>query len=236
MTNSLAKRFWTTTGVQPRDGGYGITLDDRPVRTPAKTPLVLPSRALAGGIAREWDAQQGKIDPSQMPLTRSANSAIDKVATQIEEVAAMLTAYGDADLLCYRAENPAELVRKQAQGWDPLLDWAAETLQVRLEPRTGVMHKSQEKGAIERLGRLVRGFDAFELAGFHDLVALSGSLIIGFVAERGAMPLDQLWEISRIDEAWQTSQWGVDDENARQTGIKHQAFLDAAEFIRLLRA
>ena len=125
MAGWAAKRFWTDVTLVELPGGYGIRLDARPVKTPAKAPLVVPTRGLADAIAIEWRAQQGVIDPTGMPFTRSANSAIDKVAAQRAEVVDLIAAYGDADLICYRATVPARLVARQSAAWDPLLTWAA---------------------------------------------------------------------------------------------------------------
>ena len=148
--------------------------------------------------------------------------------------AALVAAYGETDLLCYRAEGPASLVARQAAAWDPLLDWAAETLGARLVPTAGIVHRPQDPEALARLAAATRAFDPFELAAFHDLVALSGSLVIGFAAARGAQPPQALWALSRIDEDWQAEQWGTDEEAAEQAALKKQAFLEAAHIFSLL--
>ena len=131
MTGWKRKRFWKQARVVADGDGFAVELDGRPVRTPAKAALRLPGRAMAQAIAAEWDAQEDEIAPATMPFTRTANAAIDKVTPQRAEVAAMLAAYGDSDLLCYRADRPAELVRRQAESWDPALDWAATALGAR---------------------------------------------------------------------------------------------------------
>jgi len=210
------------------------TVDGRPVRTPAKAALVMPTRALAEAVAREWDAQDDLIKPQTMPLTRSANSAIDKVAKQHDEVAALLAAYGETDLLCYRAEQPVDLVARQAAAWDPLLDWAADRLEARLRPTSGIVPMPQDPDALAQLAAQTRAFDPFALAGFHDLVALSGSLILGFATVHRVESPETIWQISRIDESWQQAQWGEDEEAAAHTALKKQAFLDAARFFSLL--
>ncbi|WP_375174788.1 ATP12 family chaperone protein [Pseudooceanicola sp.] len=230
MSEWAPKRFWKITEVSEEAGGYAVTLDGRPVRTPAKAPLIVPTRALAEMIAAEWDAQEDKVDPRGMPVTRGANAAIDKVAVQHAEVADMLAAYGDSDLLCYRADSPAELIARQAAGWDPLLDWLAAHYGVRLDPRTGIMPAPQSEAALARLRAEVHGMDAFELAAFHDLVSLSGSLVIGLAATCDVQPIEDLWALSRIDEHWQAEQWGVDDEAAEAEEIKRRSFLDAKRF------
>lgn len=233
MSDWAPKRFWSETRVQACDGGFTVVLDGRSVRTPAKAAFVLPSRALAERCAAEWDAQDARIDPNVMPMTRTANSAIDKVGAQHGEVAELLAAYGDSDLTCYRADAPEGLVAAQAAAWDPLLDWLEESLGVRLQPRTGIMHRPQDPAALARLTQEVHQLDAFLLAGFHDLVSLSGSLVIGFAVARGRLDPAEGWTLSRIDEDWQARLWGEDEEAAAQAALKRQAFLDAAEFFRL---
>lgn len=233
MTEWKAKRFWKDVSVREADGGFDVALDTRPVRTPAKVPLVLPTRAMADAVAAEWAAQQDGIDPTTMPATRAANAAIDKVAPQFDEVAAMLSAYGDSDLLCYRADEPQELVARQAEGWDPLLDWADDTYGARLVPRAGVMHVPQDGDALARLDAQVRRLSPFQVAGFHDLVSLSGSLILALAATRDHRPAEALWALSRIDEEWQAEQWGHDEEAEDAARIKRNSFLEAKRFYDL---
>ena len=234
MSDWTMKRFWTETGVAEAEGGWTVTLDTRPIRTPAKAVFAVPTRAYAEAVAAEWEAQTETVKPETMPLTRSANAAIDKVAHQFDEVAGLIAAYGETDLLCYRAEGPDALIARQAQAWDPLLDWAETALGARLYPTSGIVHRAQETAALARLAGQVRAFTPFELAAFHDLVALSGTLVIGFAAARQHAPPESLWEVSRIDEEWQAEQWGEDEEAAEQTAHKRQAFLDAARIFSLL--
>lgn len=230
-----AKRFWTEARVVPAPGGHGISLDQRPVKTPAKAPLVLPTRALAEGVAAEWDAQQGTVDPRTMPLTRAANAAIDKVAPQYDEVAEIVAAYGGSDLLCYRAPGPEALAARQAAGWDRWLDWAAARHGARLATAAGVMHVPQEKACLSALTARVGAHSAFELTALHDLVALSGSLVLGLAVSEGALEPEAAWDLSRIDETWQAEQWGEDDEAAAMAALKRQDFLQAHRFLTLLR-
>ncbi|MBY6165055.1 ATPase [Pseudooceanicola nitratireducens] len=230
MSDWAPKRFWKEVAVTAGEAGHSVALDGRRVRTPAKRPLVLPTEAMARMVAAEWDAQVDKVDPSTMPVTRGANAAIDKVALQHAEVVEMLAAYGDSDLLCYRAEAPQELVSRQAEGWDPLLDWAAAEFGGRLQAQTGVMHQPQDAAVLAPMTQAVHQMSPFQLAAFHDLVSLSGSLVLGFAAARNARDIDTLWALSRIDEDWQAEQWGVDEEAAEAAGIKRQSFLDAKRF------
>ena len=232
MSGWKPKRFWADVTTKPHAAGYAIFLDARAVLTPARARMTVPSANLAEIIAAEWAAQGETIDPSSMPFTRSANAAIDIVAPQKREVADDLAAYGNSDLLCYRADTPARLVARQAAAWDPLLDWAAKDLRVRLSLTTGVVHKAQKPGELARLSCLVHALSDFELAAFQELVSLSGSLIIGFAVARDAWPDTELWGASRIDENWQQEQWGEDAEATSREQVKRRAFLDAANFLR----
>lgn len=232
MSGWAAKRFWKLTEVAPCEGGFTVTLDGRAVKTPAKTAFAVPTRVMAEAIAAEWDAQEDKVDPNTMPVTRSANSAIDKVATQFTEVADMLAAYGDSDLLCYRATHPQELIDRQAERWDPVLDWAAEVLEARLKPVSGVIHTPQDSAALARLTARVHALTPFELAAFHDLVGISGSLVIGFAVTEGHLGAEEAWDLSRLDEKWQEEQWGEDEEATKQADVKRGEFLHAAQFFR----
>lgn len=234
MSEWKLKRFWTDATVEAAaEGGFAILLDGRSVRTPAKSTLVVPTEALGQQIAAEWAAQREEIDPLSMPFTRSANAAIDKVRVQHAEVADMLAAYGDTDLLCYRADGPEGLIARQAKIWDPFLDWADTALDARLVPVTGIMHASQDAGALARLSAATHALDDFQLAAFHDLVSMSGSLILGFAVARGHVDHRTAWEASRLDEIWQIEQWGPDEEAAELAEAKLAQFEHAAAFFRL---
>ncbi len=230
MSNWAPKRFWSSVTVTKEPDGYGILLDAKPVNTPSKTRLIVPTRGLADLIAAEWQAQEGKVDPRQMPATRAANSALDKVRPQQAEVAGVIAAYGESDYLCYRAVTPAELVARQAAALDPVLDWAAAILGARLVSGPGVVPIAQDRNAIHILRDRVHAMDHFALTAFHDLVSLSGSLILGFAVITTAWTPDQVWSLSRIDEDWQAEIWGADDEATAHAALKRAAFLDAARF------
>lgn len=234
MSEWKQKRFWTDVAVESGETGFRVTLDGRQVKTPAKAALLLPTESMAQAIAAEWDAQgDDGIDPSTMPNTRSANAAIDKVSIQHGEVADMLAGYGDSDLLCYRADSPRELVDRQAEQWDPALDWAECELGVRLAVRSGVMHSGQDPDGQARLGALVHAMTPFQLAAFHDLVSLTGSLILGFAAAKDWRDPDTIWALSRVDETWQEELWGIDEDAQEIAERKHQDFLHAKRFFDL---
>lgn len=233
MTGWTAKRFWTQATAEPCQGGYTVRLDGRPVKTPAKAPMIMPTLALAEAVAAEWQAQEGVVKPETMPCTRSVNSAIDKVAPQFDEVADLIAAYGASDLLCYRATEPAALIARQAEAWDPMLDWAARTLEAPLVATAGVMHIGQPAESLDRLAAQVRALSAFELAALHDLVAISGSLVLGLAVIRGRITAETAWTLSRIDEDWQAELWGEDDEAAQTAAVKRAALIHAARFFAL---
>lgn len=235
MSGWVPKRFWTAAEPAEAEGAFTVLLDGRSVKTPTRAALAVPTRPLAEAIAAEWRAQGERIDPTTMPFTRSANAAIDKVAPQFDEVAEMIAAYGDSDLICYRSDQPQALVERQATAWDPLMDWAATTLGAPLQPRVGVMHIPQTGTSLAALAGHVRGLTPFELTALHDLVTLSGSLVIGLAAFRGLFPAEELWLRSRIDESWQQEVWGADEDAAKTEAIKRAAFLHAAAFLAVLR-
>lgn len=236
MSGWKAKRFWTEATVVAAEGGYTVHLDARPVRTPAKTPLIVPTQALAAEIAAEWNAQQGEVRPQGMPFTRSANAALDKVRPQHAEVAALIAEYGGTDLLCYRALAPLELQARQAVAWDPLLDWAAARFGAPLTVGQGVMHVPQPPDVLVAMADEVNSLCAFRLTALHDLVGISGSLIIGLAVCEGHMSADEAWHLSRIDEAWQAEIWGHDDEAAAQAALKQRDFVHAKRFHDLGRS
>lgn len=233
MSGWKAKRFWQAAVAEPCEGGFTVRLDGRGVKTPAKVPLVVPTLAMAQAVAAEWAAQVGEVRPETMPVTRAANSALDKVVPQRAEVVAALAAYGASDLLCYRAVAPDALAERQAAAWDPLLDWAEAALGARLAVTRGVMPVMQEDVALARLEARVADLSAFHLAGFHDLVAISGSLVLALAVIHGRLDVAEAWTLSRIDEAWQVEQWGEDEEAAAAEAERRVAFEAASRFYAL---
>ncbi|KCV82759.1 ATP12 ATPase [Actibacterium atlanticum] len=233
MSDWKAKRFWEKADATQVEGGFSVTLDGRAIKTPAKSPLVMPSMAMALAVAKEWGAQEDQIDPRTMPVTRSANAAIDKVTPQFAEVADLIAAYGGSDLLCYRADGPDTLVKRQKDRWDPLLERAKQEFEAPLNVTSGVIPVAQPEDSLANLSKQVHAQTPFQLAGLHDLVSISGSLILGLAATRGWADLDELWGLSRIDETWQEEQWGEDEEATALAESKRLEFLHAASFYEL---
>ncbi|NHF74785.1 ATP12 family chaperone protein [Paracoccus xiamenensis] len=236
MSEWKARRFWKSAEVEPAEGGFRVTLDGKPVMTPGKHPLILPTRALADAVAAEWDAQPEVIAPLAMPLTRAANSAIEKVAPQFDAVADMLGAYGGTDLLSYRATEPADLTRRQAEGWNPLLDWAGDHYGAPLAVTEGLMPVAQDADALARLRARIGELDAYELTALHDLVTLPGSLILGLAVLDGRLTADEAHAAARIDEEFQAERWGRDAEADTAAEGRLTAMRNAERLLSLLKS
>jgi len=228
------RRFYQRATVSPQEGGVAILLDGRPVRTPGRNLLRVPTEELAEAVADEWNAQGEQIDPQAMPLTGLANAAIDRVAPDPAAFAGTLARYGESDLLCYRAEGPQPLADRQARAWDRLLGWARARFGVDFETATGVMPRPQPAATVEQLGRAVAARGVFQLAGLAPLVTISGSLVIALALAEGAIPLDAAWNAATLDEAWQAEQWGEDSLAAAALANRRREFDAAYRFLTLL--
>ncbi len=228
------KRFYKLAAVSPESGGVAILLDGRPVRTPARGALRVPTEELAEAIAAEWNAQGEKVQPHLMPLTGLANAAIDRVAPDPAAFARKLAEYGESDLLCYRAEGPQSLVERQDRVWDPLLDWARTRFGIEIETTAGVMHRRQPPRTVEQLGRAVAARGPFQLAGLSPLVTIAGSLIIALALAEGTIGLEAAWDAAILDEAWQAEQWGADPLAAASLENRRREFEGAYWFLTLL--
>ena len=228
------KRFWTDVSVGQETGGWSIALDGRPVRTPARASLVVPNKALAEAIAGEWRDVEGEIDPRAMPLTGLANAAIDRVAPDKDTFATGLARYAEADLVCYRADNPDGLVERQAESWDELLGWARRRFDVDFVTTSGVAHVEQPPATVQRLAHAVASLDAFRLAGLSPLVTIGGSLIAALAVLEKAITPDEAWQAVSLDERWQLEQWGSDAEAEAALDNRRRDFMAAARFLELV--
>ena len=228
------KRFWKDVSVSQEGEGWGVRLDGRPVKTPARAALAVPTQALAQAIADEWRDTGETIDPRAMPLTGLANAAIDRIAPDTASFARGLAVYGESDLLCYRAEGPAPLVSRQAQSWDPILAWAQQYYDAVFELASGITHMPQPPESIARLNAAVAARDPFALAGLSPLVTISGSLLVALALAEGAISLDTAWAAATLDEQWQAEHWGEDEEAAAALANRRRDFEAAARFLALL--
>ena len=228
------KRFWKDVIVAKEDRGWGVALDTRPVRTPARAPLVVPTEALADAIADEWRGIAGEVDPRAMPLTGLANAAIDRVAPERQAFAAGLARYAEADLDCYRAEGPRGLVERQEESWDALLAWARRRFDVDFATTCGIVHVEQPAATVDRLAHALAALDPFRLAGLSPLVTIGGSLVAALAVVEKAITPEAAWDAVSVDERWQLEQWGAETEAAAALENRKRDFVAAARFLELL--
>jgi chaperone required for assembly of F1-ATPase len=210
-------------------GGFPLLLDGKPVKTPRRRLLAAPTRALAGKIAKEWDAQQDAIDPACMPLTRLANAVIDAVADATGAVADDVAQYLSSDLLCYRAEAPLGLVERQGRAWDPVLVWANQALGARFVLAQGVLHVTQPGEAVAA-ARAGIPTEPWRLGAVSSITTLTGSALLALALERGVIDADAAWAAAHVDEDWQISQWGSDQEALGRRAYRRTVF-DAAVMV-----
>jgi chaperone required for assembly of F1-ATPase len=213
MRPAALRRFYKAASVAPVAGGFALQLDGRSARTPAKKPLVFPTLASAELAADEWARQGETIDPAAMPITRIANSAIDGVAAAMRETRAELAGYVETDLLYYRAGAPEKLVEAETSAYDPVLEWVHQTFGARFILAQGVIHLRQPDRSLNAIREAVEAFDEpFALAALHVMTTLTGSILLALGVSHGALSAAEAWRIAHVDEDFQISQWGEDDE------------------------
>ncbi|WP_375314098.1 ATP12 family protein [Bradyrhizobium sp. A5] len=217
------KRFYKEAGATEAEGGFAITLDGKPIRTPSGRQVVIPARALADAVAAEWAAQGETIDPVTMPLTRIANSVVEGVVDRVELVTDDLAKYFESDLLFYRAGHPEGLVAREAAHWDPLLFWAAETLGAHFILSEGIMHVKQPDEAIEAARGALPG-DAWSVAALHVVTTLTGSALLALALAHGVHDAGQVWAAAHVDEDWNAEKWGADEEAASRRAARLRDF------------
>jgi chaperone required for assembly of F1-ATPase len=233
QTKALPKRFYKDVAVKEEGGRFGPLLDGKPVRTPGKAPLAVVNKPLAEAIADEWRAQGEQIDPSSMPLTKLANSAIDGIAGRAGAVMDEILAHAGADLLCYRASGPQGLLDAQAKHWDPVIAWAKDVLKVPLSLAEGIVHVAQPEGSMAAIKKRLEAFDAFGLGALHVMTSLTGSALLALaVAEKRLAP-EAAWEAAHVDEDFQISQWGEDEEAKARRALRKRDFDAAARTLEL---
>ncbi len=232
------KRFWKETRVVARPDGHGVLLDGKPLRLPDGPALCVPAEALAAAIAAEWQqagAATGEMDYADVPLTRLAGTAQVRIAPDPAPTAAAIAAYGESDLLCYRAEAPVALVARQEAGWQPWLDWARTELGVALTVTSGVMHVRQHPAALAALHRAVERQEAWTLAGLGLMVPALGSVVLGLAVAHGVLAAAEAYALSRIDETFQAEIWGEDAEAVQRQAHIQADIMDAARLMELVR-
>ena len=226
------KRFWQEVAVGPE---RGVALDGRPVRTPGRVPLLLPTGALAHAVADEWRAVGDMLDPRAMPLTGLANAAIDRVAPDPRAFATGLSRYAESDLLCYRAETPEPLIERQAAAWDPIIAGAQTRYDIHIETTAGIIHRPQPPLTLARLAEATAALDPFALAACSPIVTITGSLLLCLALVEGALSPDAAWNAAHVDEDWQAELWGEDSLATRTRAHNRAAFDSAVRFLGLSR-
>lgn len=228
------KRFWKEVAVVPDDGGWGIALDARPVRTPQRAPLAVASAALAEAIAAEWREIGEAINPATMPMTGLANAAIDLAAPDVAAFAAPVAAYAQSDLLCYRDARDATLHAEQAAAWNPLLAWAEGHYGVEFALTQGVLPIDQPEATIAALQAAVRTLDPWRITALTPVVTIGGSLVVGLALVEEAFDADALWQAVSLDELYQERRWGTDSEAQKARAVKQRDWDNAVRFLGLL--
>jgi chaperone required for assembly of F1-ATPase len=229
------KRFYEDVAVVAEEDGFSLRLDGKPLRTPAKAPLVLPSRVLAEAIAAEWRGQGVTVELTDLPLTRLASTGIDLVARRRGEIAAEVARYAGTDLVCYRAEHPPELARRQHATWQPLVDWAMLRYDAQLEVTAGIVPVTQSPATLRAFALAVESYGNLELAALHLATSTAGSLVVALALLEGRFDVESAFAAAQLDESFEIEQWGEDAEQTeRRAALKDDLAL-ARQFIDLLR-
>ena len=227
------KRFYTAATVTG-DGPFGVALDARPLRTPARALLAVPTRALAQAIAGEWLAQGEKVDPRSLPLTGFANAAVDRVAADQTGFAQRLAAYAQSDLIAYRADGPASLLATQAAAWDKWVEWLARRLDVGLTITSGIMHVAQPPATLARIHAAFAAFTPFQLAPLDPVVTITGSAVLALAVAEGELEAEAAYDIAHVDARWQEEHWGRDPLAEKAESVRRADLAAAVAFLRLL--
>jgi len=228
------KRFWKEVAVAPEDGGWGIALDGRPVRTPQRAPLAVTSLALAEAIAAEWQAQGETVDPAAMPMTGLTNAAIDLALPDPAAFAEPIAAYAATDLFCYRDDRDALLQAEQAATWNPLLAWAEQRYGIEFAITQGILPIDQPPETVAALRAAVFVVDPWRMTALTPLVTIGGSLVAGLARIDDAFDAETLWEAVSLDELYQERRWGADAQAQAQRAAHKRDWDNAVRFLELL--
>lgn len=230
------KRFYKNAAAAPVAGGFTVALDGKPVRTPAKTPLIVPSRTLADAIAEEWQRQGDAVVTALLPLTGLTGAAIDLVAARRPEIVAQIANFAGTDLVCYRAEHPPALVARQHEAWQPLIDWTTQRYDAPLMVTSGVTPVAQPEPSLRVLRHAVDAYDEFTLAALHLATAACGSLVVALALVESRIDADTAFEVSQLDESFEIEHWGEDSEQTKRRALLKDDIALAARFVALLRS
>jgi chaperone required for assembly of F1-ATPase len=230
----MSRRFYKTVSIAGEEAPFTIHLDGKAVHTPLKSLLDLPGRNLAEAVASEWRAQNETIDPATMPLTRLANTAIDRVDPNRSRVIDEIVKFAGSDLVCYRASAPERLRERQATAWDDVLTWAHQALDANLTTASGIVFRDQPPGALAGIRSYLVTKSSWELAAIHNLTTLTGSALLALMVAAGAKTGEAAWSAAHVDEDWQNEHWGVDEEAQARRAAHRRDFDATLTFLSLL--
>lgn len=234
MFDKVIKRFYQQAEAgEAGEGGFAVRLDGKVVKTPAGLALVVPARALAEAIAAEWASQGDRVRPADMPLTQLAATALDRIGPERDAVLGQLLAYAATDLLCHRAAFPPDLVRRQQESWQPLLDWAATELGARLEVTAGVVAVPQPAESLAALAARLAGYGLWRLTATQAACPATGSLILALALAEGRLSGAETFDLSHLDETYQVERWGDDAEAAQRRANLRRDVLAAERLLAL---
>ena len=234
------KRVWNEVGLGEAPGGWTILLDGRPMRLPGQGVLVLPRRALAEAVAAEWreagTEAGGEVTAGQLALTRLAATAQERIAPNKLATVAAIARYGESDLLCYRAERPAALVARQAELWQPWLDWIDRMHGVRLSVVSGIVHAAQPPGAIAAVSRALASLDPYVLSALGVAVPALDSVVLGLALAAGELSGSAAGDLAELDRMFQAETWGLDEIAAHRSATLYRELRDCEQLIHLASA
>lgn len=234
MRAELPVRFYKSVGVEETDEGFLLTLDGRPVHTPAKKKAIVPVKSLAAEMVAEWDAQATHIDAAAMPIVRLVNSVVDNVQVNRELIVEEIAGCANSDLLFYRAEGPEALILRQQESWDPVLERFAKDLGTGFKTATGIIHVAQSENDLNKIKQFVEKTNDFVIASLAIMTNLTGSILLPLAYHNGWVDAEFTWNAAHVDEDWQISQWGPDDEAEVRRAMRKRDFLAACRVIDLM--
>jgi chaperone required for assembly of F1-ATPase len=233
MYRSGTPKFYKQALAEETDNGFAVLLDGRPLKSPAGSPLCVSSAGLAQQIAEEWSAQEDTINPSIMPMTSMCCTMLDRIVPRKLEITKQLLRYVETDLLCYRAQEPADLTRRQHEEWQPLIDWVAESYGARLVVTEGILPVRQPQAALESLSTVIDELNDSELTALSCVAPIAGSIVVGLALVSGRIKATEAISIVQLDEEYQNEMWGtVEEAQLQQKGIQKE-IESAATFVQL---
>lgn len=226
------KRFYKTTGIDPADGGFRVLLDGRPLKTPAKRALVLPVEGLAEAVAEEWDAQIEKIQPDAMPITRLATTANDRMPKLRQAAIDEIAGYAETDLVCYRAADPDELVKRQHEAWQPALDWVTRCYGLDFEMTVSLLPAPQPAATLKKIRDMIAAIDDWPLVGVHGATTGLGSVVLALALWHGEYEADTAVDASLVDALFEIERWGEERDAQRRHAVLRRDIQGAARFLK----